>query len=54
MGVCQWIIIILWVLHFLIHLAKDGEEMHIDYSASRAGFAVLIKFILLYFGGFFS
>lgn len=54
MGVCQWIVVILWALKFLIHLSKDGEDMHMDYSATRAGLSILIHFILLYFGGFFS
>lgn len=54
MGVWQWIIVVIWALSFLIHLSKDGEQMHIDYSASRMGFFIFIHFILLYFGGFFS
>lgn len=54
MGVCQWIIVILWALSFLIHLAKDGEDMHTDYCATRAALIIAVEFILLYFGGFFS
>lgn len=53
MGVCQWIIVVFWVLKLILHLCKHGEDMHLDFDFGRACGDVAVSFILLYFGGFF-
>lgn len=60
MGICQWIVIVLWGLRLFASLTLDGQEMldkegkPLKYSFSRHLAQVAIAFILLYFGGFFN